>query len=193
MILTETVEVIAVPKTMKYWSSKGYNASYGAKLTVSVNDLPPNSNKLVEISCDDCTGVWTAKYQTVARRLNHIRCYMCTRKHVGKTTDYSGVIAQCKSRIGDKHPRWNPNKDAYALYKHGVYQATTKWDLSVLPNSDKPRGLCGVDGAYQLDHIISVYEGFQKNLPVSVIGHIDNLRFIPWRENLAKSNRSVEV
>lgn len=49
-----------------------------------------------------------------------------------------------------------------------------------------PRGRCGVDGAWQLDHIISVKEGFEKQIPVDVISAKENLQMLPWLENIRK-------
>jgi hypothetical protein len=46
-----------------------------------------------------------------------------------------------------------------------------------------------VDGAYQLDHITSISEGFSKNISPEVIADMSNLRMLPWKENLLKSNK----
>jgi hypothetical protein len=51
---------------------------------------------------------------------------------------------------------------------------------------DYPLGKCGVAGAYQIDHIISVREGFEKKIPVEVIAAKENLQVIPWLENIRK-------
>ena len=49
-----------------------------------------------------------------------------------------------------------------------------------------PLGKCGIEGAHQIDHIISVREGFEKRIPVEIISAKENLRIIPWLENLRK-------
>jgi hypothetical protein len=91
-------------------------------------------------------------------------------------------------KYGSEHPNWNPDKSELQEYKVKVRRVTESNDLRVLPNSDKPRGMCGVDGAYQLDHIIPISYGFDNNIPPEVIGGITNLQFIPWKDNLIKSN-----
>ena len=48
------------------------------------------------------------------------------------------------------------------------------------------RGKSGVEGAYHLDHIIEISEGFIKNIDPKIIANITNLRFISWEENLKK-------
>ena len=36
--------------------------------------------------------------------------------------------------------------------------------------------------------MLSVYEGFHRNIPPYIIGSIYNLKVIPWRENISKSS-----
>lgn len=51
-------------------------------------------------------------------------------------------------------------------------------------------GKCGIDGAHQVDHIISVREGFEKRIPVEVIAAKDNLQILPWLDNIKKYDGS---
>lgn len=51
------------------------------------------------------------------------------------------------------------------------------------------RGRAGVDGAYHIDHIFSITEGFLHNIPFYIIGHSCNLRLIPWLENNKKHSK----
>lgn len=71
------------------------------------------------------------------------------------------------------------------FYKREVWRLTYKHPLNELENWDK-RGRCGVDGAYQLDHIISINCGWENKIPAEVIADWDNLRMIPWKENREK-------
>lgn len=77
----------------------------------------------------------------------------------------------------------------YKEYRRLVDQFTKALDVSLLENSDK-RGLCGVQGAYQLDHMYSVKDGYINDVPPHIVGSLANVRFIPWENNLAKSTRS---
>ena len=54
----------------------------------------------------------------------------------------------------------------------------------MLENYDK-RGKRG----YHLDHMFSIFEGFKQNIDPSIVGHIKNLRMIPFKENLSKFNK----
>jgi len=73
-------------------------------------------------------------------------------------------------------------------YRREVWKLTYKQPISNLPNFNK-RGLCGVIGAYQIDHIISISEGYKTNIPPNKIAEISNLQMLPWKQNLNKSNR----
>lgn len=73
-------------------------------------------------------------------------------------------------------------------YKAEVWRFTYQQPLETLENYNM-RGRCGVENAYQIDHIISVDEGYKKNISVEKIGHISNLQMLPWRKNLKKSNK----
>jgi hypothetical protein len=71
------------------------------------------------------------------------------------------------------------------FYKREVWRLTYKHPLETLPNWDK-RGRCGVDGAYQLDHVVSINEGWELGIPIEEIAKWENLRMIPWKENRDK-------
>ena len=71
------------------------------------------------------------------------------------------------------------------FYKREVWKYTYRNDLTILENFDK-RGRCGVNNAYQLDHIISINFGWKNNIPAEQIGEMKNLKMIPWKENRKK-------
>lgn len=99
---------------------------------------------------------------------------------------FSGV--GCKKCATDNAiaARTNPKTSEYKKYLSKVQSHTRKQDVSALDHFDKPRTLCGVEGGYQLDHIISVKIGFVNNIPPEVIGNINNLQFLPWKQNRDK-------
>lgn len=77
--------------------------------------------------------------------------------------------------------------DKKKKYYREVRLITKQQNISLLENFDKLRGLCGVEGAYQLDHVISVSKGYQDNISPDIIGSISNLQIVPWKINLLKS------
>lgn len=90
---------------------------------------------------------------------------------------------------GELHYHWNPNKSAFRNYRRLVQRQTEaiyQKHLYILNPENHQRTLCGVKGGYQLDHKMSVKEGFEKNLSVHEIAHINNLQMLPWQENRKK-------
>lgn len=84
----------------------------------------------------------------------------------------------------------NPNTPKYKKYVNKVHKLTAKvYDEhkeSINPN-DYPRTLCGVKDGYQLDHIIPIKFGFENDIPPEIIAEQNNLRMLPWKENLMRN------
>jgi len=80
----------------------------------------------------------------------------------------------------EKFPIWK-------RYKADVWKETYKSlrENPILENFDK-RGRCGVEGAYQIDHIVGVRCGFDNGIPPKEIAKYSNLTMLPWKENLSK-------
>lgn len=79
-------------------------------------------------------------------------------------------------------------KNEFHRYKSVVLYLTQK-------NKDKiskgyKTGLAGTEDAYHIDHIYSIKHGYQNKISPLIIGRIENLRMIPWRENVAKHSSS---
>jgi hypothetical protein len=76
------------------------------------------------------------------------------------------------------------------VYYLKVRSITKSQDLKCLENYEK-RGTSKNNG-YHLDHIYPVSLGYANNIPPEKIGHITNLRYIPWKENILKSNKLID-
>jgi len=74
---------------------------------------------------------------------------------------------------------------AWKSYKLDVWRVTKRQTLEILENFEL-RGVNGQEGAYTLDHIISIKKGFTENIPAEEIGDISNLEMLPWEENITK-------
>lgn len=99
-----------------------------------------------------------------------------------------------KSRAGDKSPRYNKtiHSRKYKNYYNKVLWETEKnyiLNIDKINPKNHPRTLCGISGGWQLDHIYPISEGFKNNKSVEEIAAVSNLRIIPWKENLTKSNK----
>jgi hypothetical protein len=191
MITTETVEVKVSASNMTYWRDLGYSFPNPSPrlgiipiIQVKVYELKAKSNVIVDCKCDQCNSLFTRK---ISNSVNF--CDSCIRSQKMKNNTL-GNAHKGKERPhtrGENHPRFNPNKTEFRRYASQVRSVTRLQNISSLKNSDKPRGLCGVEGAYQLDHITSIKKGFLNNVCPTVIGDIGNLQFIPWKENRSKA------
>lgn len=90
----------------------------------------------------------------------------------------------------EKNGIWIPLEylSMYQMYIREVRKITSKQLIHTLPNYSL-RGLSGTPGAYQLDHIFSISQGFIQNIPAEIIGSIHNLRMIPWEVNNTKQGK----
>jgi hypothetical protein len=117
-------------------------------------------------------------------------CNSCSAKVYKKT--FNDVISEehikqmRATKAGFKD--WEEYVEKYPkkqFYKREVWRYTYKNPLNELEHWEK-RGRCGVDGAYQLDHIQSINWGWENGIPAQQIADWNNLRMIPWKENRDK-------
>jgi hypothetical protein len=81
------------------------------------------------------------------------------------------------------------NRSEFKIYLRAVHHLTTavyREHKQVINPHSYPRTRCGIEGGYQLDHKISVKEGFERKLPIHEIAHINNLQMLSWKENRNK-------
>jgi hypothetical protein len=50
-------------------------------------------------------------------------------------------------------------------------------------------GLAGKDNAWHIDHQFSILNGYQQKVSPCVIGHKNNLKMIPWKDNISKHSK----
>lgn len=197
MILDKTVKIKISSGNFKYFSELGYNIQKLNRMNkepqvidVDINHLKPGSNIRLNCQCDNCSNLFTKRACQRTDFCNHCRTVItCKGNDNGKGNKGKNLT---KMR-GKNHPRWNPNKSEKRKYAYLVSKVTEKYDLSSLPNYDKPRGLCGIEGVYQLDHIIPIQYGFDNNIDPEIIGHIENIQFIPWEQNNEKRDSIDEI
>jgi len=91
-------------------------------------------------------------------------------------------------------PLRNPNTPEYKRYSrnvHGLSQEVYNKNIDIINPQRHPRTLCGVEGGWQLDHIVPIKECFERGLTVEEASNINNLRMLPWRENLMRQYKNV--
>lgn len=78
----------------------------------------------------------------------------------------------------------------YMRYKNKVHKLSEKTyveNVEVINPNNYPRTLCGVDGGWQLDHIKTVRECFDDGISEEEAASLNNLRMLPWKENLMRN------
>lgn len=194
MILDEYVETKIAVNTYQYWHSLGYNVAkptprnnVSQMIQVSIGDLQAGSNVYVNCRCDTCNEDYIQRFCR-----NTDVCDKCrhTEKMQGNAYGKKRKGMKQPSTTGELHPRYNPNRRAFQQYASKVRWITKKnYDkyIHIINPNGLPRGKCGIEGAYQLDHVRSIKECFDLGLPPEVAGAPENLQMLPWKVNRAKS------
>jgi hypothetical protein len=82
--------------------------------------------------------------------------------------------------------QYGENYTEFKKYQHKVHKLTSKIRHLIDGYDEKKHGRMGVEGAYQIDHIIDIKFGFDNNISEEDIANIKNLQFITWEENIKK-------
>jgi 5-methylcytosine-specific restriction endonuclease McrA len=113
-----------------------------------------------------------------------VRLYCCHRCH-SLTLDNSHLQSPevLKKRTKDTTP-------AYKRYKglvHRLSGYTYTENIDIINPNRYTRTLCGIEGGWQLDHIIPIKECYEKGMTPEEASSISNLRMLPWKENLMRN------
>ena len=80
-------------------------------------------------------------------------------------------------------------KNKKILYYNDVWAETRK-HIRYLSNFDLYNQKTGM---YHIDHIYPVIEGYKNKIPAVLIGNIDNLQILYYKDNILKSSKILEV
>jgi hypothetical protein len=182
----ETIKKIVSTLSKKTYPNRASNTKKGKMLPFKRN-------------CPSCSKELCYVNERTVDRANkqNAVCNSCSSKIYKKSWQYVVKDEHIKKMAAKKagyetYEDYMKDLNNKKRYYREVRKITRKQDISMLENYDKMRGLCGIEGAYQLDHIIPVSVGYEKNIPAEKIGDISNLQIIPWKDNLLKSNLSLE-
>lgn len=79
----------------------------------------------------------------------------------------------------------------FKQYHNRVFYYTRKTirkHINIINPDNKPIGIS--EGLYNIDHIYSIFDGFNNNINPKIIGSIINLQIILWKDNLKKQRNS---
>lgn len=113
------------------------------------------------------------------KKKNSFKLYEATEVDIYK------VMPKLKRRGLDKIT--NPDKRIYWLR---VWYVTEIQPLNKLPNYHKR--CWNKSSCYELDHILSIAHSYLEGIPPHLVGSLENLRFIPKKENRDKSFNLTE-
>lgn len=118
----------------------------------------------------------------------------CSRDCMYSCEHYSSHLKK-KRKPHEKPGLRKHDKTSWVSYRNKVHKLSDKVyeeNRHIINPNDHPRTLAGVEGGWQLDHIIEVRWGFDNNIPVEVLCEVENLRMLPWKKNLER-NRSTNL
>lgn len=189
MIIDKLVRVLPRNNCKRWSEILGYSVGYHDILDVPIELVPKNSNKEVDVICDECSSKFKRSLQLLNKTPIHL-CYKCSKKDIGNKNSIIQGGVKRPWQMGDKHPRWTGRSKEFIVYSNRVHAITKSTKLkrvwSTWENADKI-GMCGVEGAYQLDHKVSIKYGFYNNIPAEIIASLANLEIITWESNRNKS------
>lgn len=192
MIISKFVTIYPRNNCKRWSQILGYHVNYSDVIEVPIHLVPKNSNKEVEAVCDDC-GVPFKRSLQLLNKVDKHRCFECSRKQANKANSDTQAGKPRPWQIGEGHSRWKGNRKEFDVYAGRVHALTRSPKLKKIwmtwDNADKI-GRCGVEGAYQLDHKVSIAYGFYNHIPAEIIGQLSNLEIITWESNRAKSKSS---
>ena len=124
-------------------------------------------------------------------------CKMCGTLHTwatycSKECRHSDPELGSGPRPHTRGPRYHLRRDDVPIYRqfanevHRLSEKTYQKNIDKLNPERHPRTLNGIDGGYQLDHIIGVREGFDKGMSPQELSRIENLQLLTWEENLRR-------
>lgn len=151
----------------------GISIKRGCKSGVS----KPNSIKREERSCLTCLKL----FSVIPSSSKRYCCLSCSSKAIDRSYMQSDEY-RCKVS-----KETTPAYRKYASLVHRLSKKTYEKYKHIINPNNYPRTVCGVEGGWQLDHIISIKEGYNNGLSPEKLASVDNLRMLPWKENLMRN------
>lgn len=145
--------------------------------------------KKVDYECVSCKEINQDTIHNLQRRKT-LECWKCSRKRCVSLMNRK----RPKDYFPKKEKHWNWNSDRKASRKFYFYaykcrkiteETYSKYKKVINPNN-YTRTKAGVENGYQLDHKISIKWGFVHGLNPKIVGSLENLQMLPWKDNLLK-------
>jgi hypothetical protein len=167
------IEKYGEEEGLRIWSERQrkWQHTLNSKSEEELNDINQRKNRWKNLSEDESKKL---KEQVGKKVKNTV-----SQRPKEKTEEIFERVINSKIKLGHCMPR--DQLPEFEKYKRKVWRITRKNQLSLLENYEK-RGRKN----YHLDHMYSVWQGFLDNTPPEIVGHICNLKMIPYKENISK-------
>lgn len=173
-------DLLTNKRTIKYFNKITFTTDVREKLYCLINGIsirPKCGNK----SCDN-----EVKFLDYSRGYRVFCCIRCSKNPERlKTINIFGGVHKIRETP-------HTEKTLYFKKVREVTRLTYRMNKDKINPDNHKFGRCGVEGAYQLDHIISVNTGYKNGIDPEIIGGIDNLRIVHWRVNAVKNKFETE-
>jgi hypothetical protein len=140
-----------------------------------------NNQCKIQVKNKNCGHIFVSKIHNLLHR--DVNCRVCN-DEIKRT--------RCKDQNELKYLEGLIIRTGFRRYKYKVYRRTKetyeKYKSEINPNNF-PRVLAGRGEGYHLDHIASIYQCYKHNVPAELCAHKDNLRLIPWYDNVTKHTK----
>lgn len=109
-------------------------------------------------------------------------------KHIDRRKENNAYVKYVMRKDGVTYQEYLSRLTDKERYFREVMTVTRMQPIHILESYDK-RAKAPGEEAYHLDHIFPISKGFEYQISPHIIGDISNLRFIHWKENLAKKDK----
>jgi hypothetical protein len=169
------------PLHIEYYIKRGKSIEYAQRKIRALHDKKIGKDGY-RIHLETTTDMSTSEIDdAIKKSRGH-----CSRKALGNV-EFDKRIAKTRKTFEDKG-LWIPYSDMsdWQLYKNEVWKYTNMNDIKSMDGYDKRCLSGGPSDGTQLDHKYSISMGFINNISPKLIGSIDNLKFVTWKENRLK-------
>lgn len=148
--------------------------------------------EVVKIRGENISKTWRDNKIDIVRKVQNTNLQKYGYKHIMVSPLKDSIIFkshEARVRLGQILP--SHLIPEYQRYKNKVYALTKKNAVEKFTVEELGRiGLCGVEGALQVDHIFTVKDGFLNNIPYNIIASKCNIQLVSWLENDTKKSVS---
>jgi hypothetical protein len=136
----------------------------------------------------------------IKKRLSETNKKYCSKRCVFQSAEYRKKLSSSNRDYMQtaeyRKAKSKPDTPKYKKYHNRVQVLTRKtynlYKEQINPEN-LPRKKAGQEGGYHLDHKIPVRYGFDNNISPEDISNKDNLQMLPWKDNVKKGKKLVNI